>query len=294
MKKLLSILFLATLVLSCQKSKENTEDTQASESFDKARDAFFANMLTPGEAAAALQATAAEFNANLMNDPKFSAGYATSDVKAAANLGVYLADLNYSVAYKQSANTKELFTAAQELSKAIGIEQTVLDFLMKRFNENLAHHDSANAIINDLFKKSTTGLQGTDREKLVGIAMAAYQIENLHLGVGIIESYPKDMLPDDARTQILVPVYRMVLSQQQNVENIYSFLKSISDPTNPEKNPNYAYYATAFEELIALYKKLDVSEKIANNQGLELMKDSVVQELSAKINAIRNKIVSPE
>jgi hypothetical protein len=291
MKKLLSLLFLSALVLSCQKNKETTEESQA---FDQQRDAFFTNMLAPGEAAAALQSTAAEFNPNLMNDPKLSAGYATSDVKAAANLGVYLADLNYSVAYKQSANTKDLFTASQELSQAIGIQQSVLTFLAKRYNDNIAQNDSAQAVINELFKKSTQDLKGTDREKLVGIAMAGYQIENLHLAVGIIEAYPKDMLPDDARLQILIPVFRFVLSQQQNVENIYAFLKTIADPLNPEANPNHAYYSTAFEELIAVYKKLKVEEKIANNQGAELMKDEVVQELSAKINAIRNKIVSAE
>jgi hypothetical protein len=292
MKKLLSILFLTTLVLSCQK-KETTEEAQVSESFDQQRDAFFANMQNPGEAAARLQATAAEFNASLMNDPTRSASYATPTTKAAANLGIYLADLNYSVAYKQSANTKELFTAAQGLSKAIGIEQSVLTFLSERYDKNIAQNDSVETIINELFKKSTTDLKGTDRENLVGIAMAAYQIENLHLALGIIETYPKDMLPTDARTQILIPVYRMVLEQQQNIENIHSFLKAAAAEMNMEESPNYVYYTTALEELIGVYKKLDVADKIAANQGLELMKDSVVQELGSKINAIRDKIVTP-
>jgi hypothetical protein len=100
------------------------------------------------------------------------------------------------------------------------------------------------------------------------------------------------MLPTDARTQILVPVFRAVLDQKENVETVYAFLKSVSDPTQPDQNPNYPYYATAFEELIAVYNKLDVEDKIANNQGVELMNDAVVKELSEKVNAIRNKIVS--
>jgi hypothetical protein len=101
------------------------------------------------------------------------------------------------------------------------------------------------------------------------------------------------MLPDDARMQILIPVFRLVLEQQKNIETTYAFLKTVGDPLNPEANPNYAYYSTAFEELIAVYKKLDVAEKIANNKGVELMNDAVVKELSTKINAIRNKVVSP-
>ena len=293
MKKLFYILTLCALIVSCQK-KENTEEAKATESFDAQRSAFFSSLKDPGEVAAQLQATTAEFNPNLMNDPKRSSSYATSEVKAAANLGVYLSDLNYSVAYQQSANTKELFTAAHDLGKYIGLEKGLLEFLMKRYSENISQNDSAKAVINELFDKSTAGFQGTEREKLVGICMAAYQIENLHIAVGILEAFPKDMLPNDARVQILIPVFRMVLNQQQNLETIYAFLKTTGDPLNPEANPNYAYYSTAFEELIAVYKKLNVNEKISNNQGHELMKDAVVQELSAKINAIRNKIVSPE
>src|SRR5688572_4867472 len=258
MKKLLCLVLLSTFVLSCQKNK-TTDEAQVSTTFETARDAFFANLADPGEVSAALQATAAEFNANLMNDPKTATHYTTSEVKAAANLGVYLSDLNYSIAYKQSANTKELFTATYELSKHIGLEQGFLEFLQKRYNENIAQNDSAKKVIDELFKKSTEGFKGTEREKLVGIAMAAYQIENLHIALGIIQAYPKDMLPDDARIQILVPVFRLVLEQQKNVENIYAFLKAIGDPLNPEANPNYAYYSTAFEELIALYKRLDVN-----------------------------------
>ena len=101
------------------------------------------------------------------------------------------------------------------------------------------------------------------------------------------------MLPTDARTQILIPVFRAVLTQQKNVETIYGFLKAISDPMNPEQNPNHAYYSTAFEELIALYKKLNVNQMIADNKGLELMNDSVVQELSAKVNAITTSVLMP-
>lgn len=286
MKKILFLLCIVALV-SCNKSKETTTETTPSPTFENERQNFFNNLVAPAEAAARLQATAADFNASLLNPAANAASYTTDEIKAAANLGVYLSDLNYSIAYKQEAQIKELFPAAQSLAKAIGIEQTTLDFLSKRFSDNLAQNDSVKAVVDALYAKSTKDLQGTDREKLVGIAMAAYQIENLHLALGVIESYPKDMLPEDARVQILVPVYKMALEQKSNIETIYAFVKSIGDPSNP----NYAYYSTAFEELIGVYNKLNVEEKIANNKGLELMNDAVVKELHEKVNAIRSKIV---
>src|SRR5688572_8338596 len=293
MKKILFVLLLGSLTLSCQKSKENSENqatTADSTSFTNERNTFFSNLLAPSEAAAQLQATGAEFNASLMHDPKKYAQYASNDVKAAANMGIYLSDLNYSVAYKQTANTKEYFTAAHELSKAIGMEQGTLDFLSQRYNDNIAHNDSVKSVMKDLLAKSTQGLQGTEREKLAGVAMAAYQIENLHLALGVIDAYPDDMLPSDARTVILIPIYKMVLGQEENIQTIYNFLKSYSNP----ENPNYQYYSNAFEELIAVYNRLNVDERIAKNQGIELMNDAVMKELTQKVDAIRNKVTSAE
>lgn len=293
MKKILFVLLLASVTLSCQKSKENSEaQTPAADSttFTNERNTFFSNLLAPTEVAAQLQATGAEFNGSLMHDPKKYSQYTSNDVKAAANMGIYLSDLNYSVAYKKSANTKEYFNAAHELSKAIGMEQGTLDFLAQRYNTNIAQNDSVKSVMKDLLAKSTQGLQGTDREKLAGVAMAAYQIENLHLGLGVIDAYPDDLLPTDARTVILIPIYKMVLGQKENIQTIYNFLKSYSNT----ENPNYQYYSTAFEELIAVYNRLNVDEKIAKNQGTELMNDAVMKELTQKVDAIRNKVTSTE
>ena len=292
MRTLLTLLLIAAVAVSCQKSKDTTEQT--SPGFESERQAFFSNLMAPTEAAAQLQATGADFNSALLNDPNLIVEYINDEVKAAANLGIYLADLNYCIAYKQPGVSQGQFTAAYELAKSVNVDQDVLQFLKQRYTENLEQHDSAKAVVNELFNRATASLQGAEREKYLGIAMSAYQIENLHLALGVIESYPKDMLPDDARMQILAPLFNMVLHQQKNVETIYGFLKSITDVTEPDQNPNYPYYAKAFEELIGVYKNLDIEAKIANNQASELLNDAVVRELSEKVNAIRKKIVSIE
>src|SRR6187399_2786709 len=104
MKQVLFVFFLAALTVSCQKSKENST-TEESKAFEDQRNAFFGSMFTPAEAAARIQATAAEFNAGLMNDPKNFSMYAGNEIKAAANMGIYLSDLNYCVAYTQTPLT---------------------------------------------------------------------------------------------------------------------------------------------------------------------------------------------
>ncbi len=277
--------------MSCQK-KERTEELRIAVAFNKKRDAFFNNLKSPTETAAQLQAAAAVFNAGLLHDPRLVANYTTDQVKAAANLGIYLADLNYCIAYGKSALTRELFTAAHDLSKVIGLEQPMLAYLLDRYSVNLNENDSAKDIIDELFEQSTSRLRGTDREKLVGIAMAAYQVENLHLALGTLASFPKDILPEDALVQMLIPIVQVVLNQQKNMETTYGFLRAVADPMNPNKNPNYAYYSSAYQNLIGIYKRLNADELIASNQGTRLMNDAVVLELQDGVEIIRAKIIS--
>ena len=287
-------LFLPVILLisACQKGKEKPT-AETSPAFDAQRNAFFGNLKNPSETAVHLHAIVPEFNAGLINDPRQFATYANNPVKAAANLGIYLSDLNYSIAYLQEPTTKELFTAAYELSKVVGVERSVLDFLMKRYRDNLSRKDSVKAVVETLFDKATMGLRGTERERFVGIAMVAYLIENLHLALGLIEGTAKETHPDDTHAQALVGVYRMIAAQKSNLEITYSFLRSITDVTDPDKNPNYPYYASTLKSLIEVYRRLDMEGKLAARQNITLMSEDI-QELIRNVDAIRTKIIRAE
>lgn len=287
MKKILALLILAFFA-SCG-GKQAEKDKAVAESADTQRDAFFANVHSPRQVAAFLQSIAADYNPSLLSDPSKFSSYTTSDVKAAANLGIYLSDMNYCIAYKKGEATKGYVNAVLELGATMGLQKDVLQYIGKRYEGNINQNDSLKAAYDQLYNAATSSLKGTDKEKLVGIAIAAYQIENLHLLAGIIHTYPKDMLPNDARTAILVPVFKQLFKQGDNVRSIYSFLKIAGNPDNP----NYYYYSNAFEELIGSFDKLKVSETISNNDGVALLSDAVVAELNDKIDNIRNKAMEP-
>lgn len=83
----------------------------------------------------------------------------------------------------------------------------------------------------------------------------------------------------------------MVLGQQERVETIHTFLRSISDASDQNQTPNFAYYDRAFKELIGVYKRLNPCDAIANNRVPELLNDTVLNELCEKVNAIRNIVM---
>src|SRR5882672_11380115 len=136
----LLVLLLTLGVSSCQNKQAATENPAGD--LAVVRDAIFAKMITPGEAAAKLKSIGAEFNATLLNDAGKFSNYTTAENKTAANLGIYLSDLNYCVAYQQKEATRNYFKASLELAKTLGAKKEMLDFITTRFEQNIEKNDS--------------------------------------------------------------------------------------------------------------------------------------------------------
>lgn len=268
-------LLVMFVVASCRGRKEgsagNPETPTAA--FKNTRDAFFASLHDPASTTLALRALPAGFDRTLLSDPQNLANYANNPVKAATNLGIYLADLNYCVAFEQPENTQQLFFAIHELSRVIGTEQKVLDYLLTRYKSNLEHNDSVKSVLDTLYQTTTTHLRGTERERYAAFIMAGYQIENLHLLLSISKSIPHERQSGDVESQFFLTL----TAQRDALKIMYAFLKSMADPLDPDKNPNYLFYTNAFEELIPVFDALQPGGDQA--------------QLYQKVEAIRKKVI---
>jgi hypothetical protein len=71
----LSVVLLLATTISCQKKAATTESPAADVTIVK--DAIFAKMMTPGEAAAKLKSIGADFNSTLLNDASKFSNYTT-------------------------------------------------------------------------------------------------------------------------------------------------------------------------------------------------------------------------
>jgi len=278
MKQTLFVIFLGALILSCG-SKQEKSSTPESSAFSVERENFFNSLKNPTEVATRLTSGLSGFDSTLLNDPTHFYRYAGNDVKAAANLGIYISDLNYCVLFKQGTSTKKYFEAVHELSKAIRIEKGILEFLMNRYQTNMEQNDSVKLVVTQLFEQSTLGLQGTDRERLAGIAMAGYQIENLHIALSTLESFPETLTDEQLQTQNLLRQY--IFEQRGKFEVVYNFVRANSDPLDPNRNPNYPFFDNALRELIVAYRNVTPN-------------DPKIKELREKVNVIRNKVISIE
>jgi hypothetical protein len=288
---LLLMLFVAVLIFSCTSKKDTKQEAQIEEDTKPLSDAaerIMPNLPPPNEYAAILHSTGAEFNPLILSDVDNMQGYLGNMEKSLANLGVYFFDLGYCVAYGERQHVDKYYDVCHNMAIEIGAEKQFMAIVMTRFKENIEQNDSIKAYFREAYNKATNVSGSSEEENAYyrTIFLAGFYIEGLFNMLETIESYPKDILPDDQRFVILMPLAKSVLAQEKNLKNLAEMLEI--DYTD---NDDDEYYATAFRDLISTYQKLDVDEAIAQNKGQELLNDEVMIELMSKVDVIRSQII---
>jgi len=287
---LLLILAVSLMIFACgsRDAKEKAQIEEDTKPLQEAAQKIMPNLPPPNEYAAILNSTGAEFNPLILNDVANMPGYLGRMEKSVANLGIYFFDLGYCVAYKERKHFDKYYETCHNLSIELGIEKGFMEIMMIRYEENIEQNDSLKAYFRDTYRKASSTVGASEEEKSYNRALflAGFYIEGLYNMLQVIDSYPKDILPDDQRFVILMPLAKSVLAQEKNVKILAEMLEI--DYTDADDDE---YYATAFRNLINTYEKLDVDDKISNNQGAELLNDEVMIELMAEVDIIRSQVV---
>lgn len=289
-RNLFLILLVSSMIFACQ-SKDSKQRAQIEENTEPLKEdasKIMPNLPSPNEYAAILQSTGAEFNPLILNDVSNMSGYLAEPEKAMANLGIYFFDLGYSVAYGEKEYVDKYYNVCYDLSVELGVEKRFLEVIMGRYRENLDKNDSLKTYFREAYQNASEGVGANEEEKAYyrTIFLAGFYVEGLYNLLEKIEAYPRDILPEDERFIILMPLVKAVLAQEDNIKTLADRLAiDYTDEDNDE------YYANAFRDLISTYERLEVGDKIANNQGAELLNDEVMIELMAKVDMIRSQVV---
>ena len=278
------------MIFSCT-SKETKQEAQIKEEVKPLQEAaakIMPNLPPPNEYAAILHSTGAEFNPLILNDVANMPGYLGMMEKSVANLGIYFFDLGYSIAYQEREYVDKYYDVCHDLSINLGIEKGFLEVVMTRFKDNIEQNDSLKVYFKDTYDKAISDVGSTEEERAYyrTLFLAGFYIEGLYNMLEKIESYPKDILPEDQRFIVLMPLAKAVLAQEKNLKNLADMLEiDYTDHDNDE------YYTTAFRDLISTYERLGFDETIAQDKGQELLNDEVMIELMAQVDMIRSEVV---
>jgi len=285
-------IIFAGIITSCGGEKKQ-EEADASEEFDAASEelnkkveSVIYEIPSPSEIPYIIENTGAEFNPNLVNDEQKFEEYMVSQQKAGFNLGVYATDIGYLSSYGKTQEALNYFDVCMKLSEYLGIQDAIDMELVQRFENNLANTDSLGEIIDQTINNSEKYLQQNERNNIAALVIGGTFIEGLYIATQMIDTYPKDLLPDDARIAILTPLISNVLKQEEPLANMISLLKSVEN-----RGDWVEATINSLEELHETYQTFNPEEKIKQGEGHQVLDDKALGKLTKQIASIRENVV---
>jgi hypothetical protein len=280
---------LAAGLASCGKSSgdkdQNAADFQAAEdSLKQQIEEVVYNIPSPSEIPYLLQATGAEFNENLINSRKKVDQYTSRNDKAALNMGVYAADVGYLTSYDKTQEAIDYLNACKTLADNLGVIGTFDTQILEKFEKNISNKDSVTHLLDQTVKQTEVFLKDDSRNKLSSLVIAGSFIEGLYISTGLIKTYPKNLLPEDNRIQVLTPLMRVVLQQKKSVGELLKMLQTV------EQTEPITAIVTDLTALDKAYAALNIEEQIKNNRGDLVLSDKNLEEVTKIVEKLRKGI----
>lgn len=281
--------FLSAIFTACgsseKKSDNSDEFKEAEESLHKQIEEVIYNIPSPTEIPYVLQATGAEYNQSLINPYNKVDKYAGRLDKAALNLGVYTADIGYLTSYEKTQEAIDYLNACKTLADNLGVIGTFDLEILKRFEANISNKDSLANLLKETINETEEFLKDDSRNKLAALVVAGSFVEGLHISTGLINSYPKNLLPDDDRNLILTPIIQIVLKQKNSVTDLLKMLSSV-EQTDPVTG-----MVADLQELEKAFAAVNVDDKMKDNRADLVLSDKNLEQISAVVAKMRKAIV---
>ena len=283
------IIVMAGYISSCgpkgDQGKNSEEFDAAQRSLNEEIKDIAYNNPPPSEIPYMLEASGAEFNQSLVSDRKKVDSYKSQPDKSALNLGVYTADIGYLSSYGKTQESIDYLNACKALADDLQISGTFDREILEKFEKNIANKDSLAALLNDAMKRTDQYMKDENRSKLGALIVTGSFVESLYISTGIVKSYPKDILPDDARNSILTPLMQVIISQRKSVSEVTKMLSAV-EQTGPIPT-----ILADLKSLEASYSAMNLEDKIKNNKANLALTDKDLAEVTRITEKLRADIV---
>lgn len=283
-----SLIFLASCGQKTEKKGgiETTELSEAEQKIIEEIDKVIHDMPPPTEVPFLLKETGADFNPKLINSLAKVDAYTTTRDKAALNAGVYATDIGYLSSYEQVENALDYLEACQKLAESIGAGSVFNVELMSRFEQNLDNPDSLMGIVNTVMLDAEQNLENSDKLTSVALTLVGSYIEGMYLATQVIDTYPDDLLPGDAKNIVLQNLMKVILEQEQPLLDVIALMKDL------EEDETIDLMIEELNILRILYQDdlRRISEKIEENDGSFQVSPDMLKDIIIEVKRIRDNI----
>ncbi|MBL7883485.1 MAG: hypothetical protein JNL69_05415 [Bacteroidia bacterium] len=267
------------LFISCGSETPKEEEVVATEDavVVEESDEVSYNLPSPLQIASIFKKSGLKYKDGITSTQKDITKY-TTKLSKAINLGVYSADLSYTVLNKQSQQAMNYMKLCRQLADNLGIG-SVFDQgnLSARFEKNLSNEDSLAYIIAELQMVTDMYLDENEQQEITSIVFAGAWVESMYVGSKAYEKAKDKELNNKLSEQMTI------------LKSIVNALKA-----DVKRDASISTLVTDMEAIQAVYAEL-ASVKAFNeedaNAEINLSDEEVVQ-LTKKIEEIRNKFIN--
>ncbi|MGZ6540230.1 MAG: hypothetical protein ACXVEB_17775, partial [Bacteroidia bacterium] len=177
----------------------------------------------------------------------------TTNLSKALNLGVYSADLSYTVLNKQNQEAMNYMKLSRQLADNLGMGSVFEQGnLSKRFEKNIGNEDSLAYIIAELQMVTDMYLDENDQQQVTSIVFSGAWIESMYIGSKVYEKGKDKSLNNKLAEQMTIlgsivkalkavekkdPAITGLIADLQSVNDIYNSLPSVkNNPGASEDN----------------------------------------------------------
>ena len=225
---------LTLFLMACGGSGTKTEDVAEGVTFTEEEQQIIADISEvikdlppPSIVPNTLMKIGTEYDPEIVNSIEKIEAYQTNEDKAAMNLGVYVTDVGYQVAYQQVEESFSHMEALQRLAETVGVSTAFDINLMQKYENNLNNPDSLASLLNETMLLAEQRLEASERLAMAGLVLTGSFVEGLYLVVKTIDDYHDASLTEDQRNERLQPLVQIILEQRKPLNDVIKLMKDI-------------------------------------------------------------------
>lgn len=289
MKKLLFALAMVSLAaFSCKSPNNQTKEKKIDpiEQFKADAAKVVEGPLDLSSLTDIVDLSGAGYIPGLVNTPQHVLDYKGNMVWAAANLGVYKADLLYLLIYEQKDDAYTTYASAKSLARELGIAESYEQITIDRLEGETA---SAQDVIEELeaaYENSGVKLKEEERARIYTAMLAGNYIEKMYLLFNIIFEYPEEDMPEESKLLLL---RQMIVGLNKHLQGVDALVEMI-EKNATEDDPGYLL--AELKNLQAQLAVLKVTDNPAQLQAQEIFENKELLEVFDTVKGLRSIIVA--
>lgn len=252
-------------------NNENVQDSSATAVSDSAKPLqdFFYSLPSPLVMAKVFRKTGLKYIEGVANSPDNVSKYSSIHSKT-LNLGVYSADLAYTILNKQNQQASRYMESVKRLSDELGMSSLFdADDYLNRFKNNLNNEDSLLIIVSQLKGEMDIFMQDNGKEKQTLLIFIGAWIENMFIATQLTKEANKEKIA------VRVAEQKYVLNSLMNVS------------ANFQSDEEFKGLFIKLSELKSLFDHLTVQE-----EGEKISIDELqIKAITEKTRDLRKEIV---